>query len=113
MMKLSLKDVIATDQAGDVYALNPKSGVVDWDHNAGAPLGPPSIANGVVYFNQDPLPGAPGGVSGLNASTGDPLFHVNFGSLNPQPLPPFPAIVDGTVFTSDFNGGAARLSLSG
>ncbi len=69
----------------------------------GAALGPPSIANGVVYFDQDPSPGGDGGVSGLNASTGDPLFHLDLGSLNPQPLPPFPAIADGTVFTGSFD----------
>src|SRR5262249_14362951 len=74
MMKLSLKEVIATDQAGDAYALNPKTGVIDWGDDIGAPLGEPSIANGIVYIDNDPLPGAGGGISGLNASTGDPLF---------------------------------------
>jgi len=99
----SPSEVIVTDLAGDVDALNPRTGVIDWGDKQPGPVGAPSIANGVVYVDQGSQPGVDGGVSGLNASTGDPLFHLDLGALNPQPLPPFPAIADGMLFTGSFD----------
>ncbi len=113
-LRLSLRAVIATDQMGDVYALNPKNGSPMWTHAIPPdPCSPPSIANGVVYVERAPGPGGDGQVIGLNASTGDPLFQINLGDLNPQPLPPFPAIADGRIYVGDFTGGVRVFGLQG
>jgi outer membrane protein assembly factor BamB len=111
-MKLSLRSIIVVDQAGDVYSLDPKTGVVDWGEQKPGPINsPPAIANGVVYFTEGPPPpGGPPSLVAVNAETGAGLEQAD--DLNPQPFPPGPpSIGDGHVFVGNFGGGIGEFEL--
>jgi outer membrane protein assembly factor BamB len=116
-LKISLRSVIAGDQAGDLYSLNPMTGALDWSDLGGGSINPgggsissPAIADGIVYFTEGPgaIPGAQtdGMLVALNAGSGALLFAADTGDLNPQPFPPAPpTIADGKVFVGDSTGG--------
>jgi len=110
-MKLSLRSVIAVDQTGDMYSLNPKTGSINWgDVNPGPFQSPPAIANGVIYTSLGPAPGAPASLMLVDAEDGAALGQ-DFVS-NPQPDPPgAPSVGDGMVFTGNFNGGVGVFEL--
>ena len=106
-LKLSLHAVIAGDSAGNLYALNPKTGAALWSERAPGPVGSPAIANGVVYLTTEPSPAAGGMLVARNAGDGSVLFQGTLGSsAPPDPIHgPSPAVADGMVFTGNFTGG--------
>jgi outer membrane protein assembly factor BamB len=116
-LKITLRSVIAGDQAGDVYSLNPKTGAITWGDLGGGSINPsdgpissPAIADGVVYLTEAPSASPLGQMDGmllaLNAGSGAQLFAADTGDLNPQPFPPAPpTVADGHVFVGDFTGG--------
>jgi outer membrane protein assembly factor BamB len=103
-LKLSLHAIIASDDAGDLYALNPKTGAKLWGVQPPGPAGFPTIANGVVYAEHDPGPINDGALLAFDASNGTLLFSADLGAQPPGPQGS-PAVADGRVFTGDFTGG--------
>jgi outer membrane protein assembly factor BamB len=104
--------VIAGNDAGDVLALDPKTGETLWLGKDPGPIGTPAIANGVVYFTTGPIPGAPAALVAVSAADGGELKRAD--DLNPQPFPPGPpSCADGMVFLGNFGGSLAVFALPG
>jgi outer membrane protein assembly factor BamB len=115
-LKLTPHAVIAGNEAGEVLALDPKTGKALWATKAPGPPGrsAPAVANGVVYVLRNPGPsGDEGTLQALDANTGSPLFSLNLGLKNPGPGAfPSPSVADGRVYVGGFDGGLRVLGLS-
>lgn len=110
--RFTMQSIIAGDQAGDVYALSPKTGAKLWSERAPGPPGSPAIANGVVYVERAPGPNGDGALVALDAASGNPLFSADLGARGPGPAgSPSPAVADGRVYTGDFTGGVRVFGL--
>ena len=109
--KFSVQSIIVGDTAGDLDALKPKTGAINWGDKDSGPMGEPATANGVIYDTVGPTASTDGQLIALDGS-GRVLFSADTADLNPQPYPPAPpTIADGRVYVGDFTGGMRSFSL--
>jgi len=84
-------------QARDVL-----TGALRWSHDVGDQLrGAPAVANGVVVIGG----GLGGGITGLDAATGDPRWHVD--TPDQATVYSQPAVVDGVAYVNTGPSGVA------
>lgn len=89
---------------GSVYAIDPSTGQTIWMHAlSDTVIAPVTVANGLVYVSTTT------GAIAYNASTGDRLWDDGgYGTLYSQPV-----VVNGTLFTTYFEGDVVAWTLPG